>query len=148
MLERQFKEYLKKYFSWSLLSKNKCIFIAIMLLHGKQNKHNIWNALDTLQLSKYNYEPYYVKAPFFKNWISSHFTTKVNKVILLLTTPNSEGCEACIVEQHIQRAWFLCSGYLRKEATVISIMLPFVYHEFAHFTVHLRIPSFFSMRIL
>ena len=43
--------------------------------------------------------------------------------------------------------YFLCSGYLRKEATVISIVLPFVYHEFAHFTVHLRISSFFFMRI-
>ena len=33
-----------------------------------------------------------------------------------------------------------CSGYLRKEATVISIVLPFVYHEFAYFTVHLKTP--------
>ena len=41
-----------------------------------------------------------------------------------------------------------CFSYLRKEATVISIVLPFVYHRFAHFTVHLRISSFFSMRIL
>ena len=41
----------------------------------------------------------------------------------------------------------LCSGYLRKEATVISIVLPFVYHGFAHFTVHLKISSFFSKRI-
>ena len=37
----------------------------------------------------------------------------------------------------------LCSGYLQKEAAVIPIILPFVYHGFAHFTVHLRISSFF-----
>ena len=36
-----------------------------------------------------------------------------------------------------------CSGYLQKEATVIPIILPFVYHGFTHFTVHLRISSFF-----
>ena len=32
----------------------------------------------------------------------------------------------------------LCSGYLRKEATFISIVLPFDYHGFAHFSVHLK----------
>ena len=37
----------------------------------------------------------------------------------------------------------LWSGYLRKEATVISNVLPFVYHGFAHFTVHLKNSSFF-----
>ena len=42
----------------------------------------------------------------------------------------------------------LCCGYLRRDATVILIVLPFVYYGFAHFTVHLRISSFFSMRIL
>ena len=30
----------------------------------------------------------------------------------------------------------LMLGYLRKEATVISIVLPLVYHGFAYFTVH------------
>ena len=35
-----------------------------------------------------------------------------------------------------------------KEATVISIVLPFVYHGFTHFTIHLRMSSFFSMQIL
>ena len=39
-----------------------------------------------------------------------------------------------------------CSGYLWKEATVISIVLPFVYHVLAHFTVHLKIYfSFFQL---
>ena len=28
----------------------------------------------------------------------------------------------------------LCSGYLRKGTAVVSIVLPFVYHGFAHFT--------------
>ena len=52
----------------------------------------------------------------------------------------------------------LCSGYLQKEAAVIPIILPFVYHGFhslhcpsknffLFFAVHLRISSFFSMRI-
>ena len=35
-----------------------------------------------------------------------------------------------------------------KRATVISIVLPFVYHRFSHYADHLRISSFFSMRIL
>ena len=42
----------------------------------------------------------------------------------------------------------LCSGYLWKETTVISIVLPFVYHRFSHFTIHLRISSFYSIWIL
>ena len=44
---------------------------------------------------------------------------------------------------------YLCSGYILVEATVISFVLPFVYHGFAH-TNHC--PSkdlfLFSMRIL
>ena len=46
---------------------------------------------------------------------------------------------------------YLCSGYILREAIVISFVLPFVYHGFAHThhcTVHLRIYSSFSMRIL
>ena len=43
---------------------------------------------------------------------------------------------------------YLCSGYILREAIVISFVLPFVYHGFTHITVHLRIYSFFSMRIL
>ena len=35
--------------------------------------------------------------------------------------------------------------WLQKEATAISIVVPFVYHGFAQFTVHLRNSSFFSM---
>ena len=32
----------------------------------------------------------------------------------------------------------LCSGYLRKETAVVSIVLPFVYRGLAHFVVHLK----------
>ena len=31
-----------------------------------------------------------------------------------------------------------CSGYLRKETAVVSIVLPFVYRGLAHFAVHLK----------
>ena len=44
------------------------------------------------------------------------------------------------LETYISRKLFskltALSGYLRKEATIISIVLPFVYHGFSHFTVH------------
>ena len=32
----------------------------------------------------------------------------------------------------------LCSGYLRKETAVVSIVLPFVYRGYTHFAVHLK----------
>ena len=31
-----------------------------------------------------------------------------------------------------------CSGYLRKENAVVSIVLPFAYRGLAHFAVHLK----------
>ena len=34
---------------------------------------------------------------------------------------------------------YLCSGYLRNETAVVSIVLPFVYSGLAHFAVHLKI---------
>ena len=33
----------------------------------------------------------------------------------------------------------LCSGYLRKEAAVVSIELPFVYDGLAYYVVYLKI---------
>ena len=33
---------------------------------------------------------------------------------------------------------YLCSGYLRKETAVVSIVLPFLYPGLAHFAVHLK----------
>ena len=41
-----------------------------------------------------------------------------------------------------------CSGYLRKEATVISIVLLFFYHWFAQITVHLEFLPFFNANSL
>ena len=41
-----------------------------------------------------------------------------------------------------------CPGYLRKETAVVSIVLPFIYRGLAHFTVHLRISSFFYESLL
>ena len=35
--------------------------------------------------------------------------------------------------------FLLCSGYLRKETAVVSIVLPFVYSGLAHFADHLKI---------
>ena len=36
----------------------------------------------------------------------------------------------------IKLGFILCSGYLRKETPVISIVLPFVYRGLDHFAVH------------
>ena len=50
-------------------------------------------------------------------------------------------------EKKLLHISLLCSGYRQKEAAVIQIILPFVYYGFTHFTVHLRISSFFSQSI-
>ena len=42
--------------------------------------------------------------------------------------------------------WILCSGYQQKEAFVIPIILPFVYHGFTNFNVHLVIAGSYHKR--
>ena len=41
-------------------------------------------------------------------------------------------------KQHMKTNTHVCSGYLRKETAVVSIVLPFVYRGLAHFVAHLK----------